>query len=197
MTMKNAYVIGHESTDYLYKNGYCGLMASLIPILLLVVPLLEIAAFVVIGGEIGVLATLAMVFVTAVIGSILLRVQGFGLLRRIQEVTEQGGVPGRELVHGVMILIAGVLLLTPGFVTDTLGFLLFVPAIRDLGWNLVKDRIVVAGRFGGEAGGFQAGPGRGRGKHSGPTIDLDEDEFSRSPDPDSPWRDSKNNKRLD
>jgi UPF0716 protein FxsA len=52
-------------------------------------------------------------------------------------------VPGRELVHGVMILVAGVLLLTPGFVTDSLGFLLFVPAFRDMVWRLVKDRIVV------------------------------------------------------
>lgn len=157
---------------------------SLVPLLLLAIPLLEIAAFIVIGGQIGVLATLAMVFVTAVIGSILLRVQGFGLINRIRSETDQGRVPGRELVHGVMILIAGVLLLTPGFVTDTLGFLLFVPAIRDIGWRLVKDRIVVAGTMGGGTMGGFAGPGRRGGK----TIDLDEDEFTSSGDPDSPWR---------
>ncbi len=153
---------------------------SLVPLLLLAIPLLEIAAFIVIGGQIGVLATLAMVFVTAVIGSILLRVQGFGLINRIRSETEQGRVPGRELVHGVMILIAGVLLLTPGFVTDTLGFLLFVPAIRDIGWHIVKDRIVVSSGF---DGGF-GGP-RNRG---GKTIDLDDDEFTSSGDPNSPWR---------
>lgn len=153
---------------------------SLIPVLLLAIPLLEIAAFIVIGGEIGVLATLALIFVTAVIGSILLRVQGFGLINRIRSETEQGRVPGRELVHGVMILIAGVLLLTPGFVTDTLGFLLFVPAIRDIGWKMVKDRVVVAG---GMNGGFS------RPRHSGgKTIDLEEDEFTSSGDPNSPWR---------
>jgi UPF0716 family protein affecting phage T7 exclusion len=52
-------------------------------------------------------------------------------------------VPGRELVHGVMLLVAGVLLLTPGFVTDSLGFLLFVPAFRDVVWRLVRDRFTV------------------------------------------------------
>lgn len=157
---------------------------SIIPLLLLAIPLMEIAAFIVIGGQIGVLATLAMVFVTAVIGSILLRIQGFGLVNKIRQETEQGRVPGRELVHGVMILVAGVLLLTPGFVTDTLGFLLFVPAIRDIGWKFLKDRIVVAGGPGmGAQGGF-TDPRPTRGK----TIDLDEDEFTSSGDPNSPWR---------
>lgn len=157
---------------------------SLVPLLLLAIPLMEIAAFIVIGGQIGVLATLAMVFVTAVIGSILLRIQGFGLVNRIRQETEQGRVPGRELVHGVMILIAGVLLLTPGFVTDTLGFLLFVPAIRDIGWRLVKDRIVVAAGAGsGMRGGFGSQPQGG-----GKTIDLDDDDFTSSGDPNSPWR---------
>lgn len=166
-------------------------MFSLIPVALLVVPLLEIAAFVVIGGQIGVLATLAMVFVTAVIGSILLRIQGFGLLRKIQATVDAGQVPGRELVHGVMILIAGVLLLTPGFVTDTLGFLLFVPAIRDIGWHFLKDRIVVAGNFSRPAGARYSRDG-------GPTIDLDADDFEREPDPDTPWRGSppKSDRRL-
>ena len=157
---------------------------SLVPLLLLAIPLLEIAAFIIIGGQIGVLATLAMVFVTAVIGSILLRVQGFGLINRIRSETEQGRVPGRELVHGVMILIAGVLLLTPGFVTDTLGFLLFVPAIRDIGWHIVKDRVVVSTGFGGGLGGGFGNPSGPGGK----TIDLDDDDFTSSGDPDSPWR---------
>lgn len=157
---------------------------SVVPFLLLGIPLLEIAAFIVIGGKIGVLATLALVFVTAVIGSILLRIQGFGLLERIRRETDQGRVPGRELVHGVMILIAGVLLLTPGFVTDTMGFLLFIPAVRDIGWKLIKDRIIVV-PGGGSAGyhGFRRPPDYG-----GKTIDLDEDEFESSGKPDSPWR---------
>lgn len=143
---------------------------SLIPFLLLAIPLAEIAAFVVIGGQIGVVATLAMIVVTAIIGSILLRVQGFSLIARIQAETDAGRIPGRELVHGVMILIAGVLLLTPGFITDTLGFLLFVPALRDLGWNLVKNRITVV-----SARGFSERQTWRR--EDGRTIDLNEDEY--------------------
>ncbi|MEM6463687.1 MAG: FxsA family protein [Pseudomonadota bacterium] len=157
---------------------------SLIPLLLLIIPLAEIAAFVVIGREIGVLWTLAMVFFTAVLGSILLRVQGFGLVNRIRQETEAGRVPGRELVHGVMILIAGVLLLTPGFITDAIGFLLFVPAIRDAGWRLIKSRITIV-----SAAGFaDERPGTNDSSGSGPTIDLGERDFKRDPDPDSPWK---------
>lgn len=157
---------------------------SIVPFLLLIVPLAEIGAFIVIGREIGVLWTLAMVFVTAVVGSILLRVQGFGLLARIRAETEAGRVPGRELVHGMMILIAGVLLLTPGFITDTIGFLLFVPAVRDAGWALLKNRIsiVTAGGFGRDtAHQPRNDPSASR------TIDLEEDDFQRDPDSDSPW----------
>lgn len=162
-----------------------------IPFLLLAVPIMEIAAFIVIGGQIGVLPTLGLIVVTAIIGSILLRVQGLGLLARIQEETRAGRVPGRELIHGVMILVAGVLLLTPGFVTDTLGFLLFVPAIRDAGWRLLRERIVVVAqsagpgrRHGGDAGG---GDARGGDMRGDTVVDLDEAEFQRDPSPDSPW----------
>lgn len=157
---------------------------SIIPFLLLIVPLAEIGAFILIGREIGVLWTLAMVFVTAVVGSVLLRVQGFGLLARIQAETEAGRVPGRELVHGVMILIAGVLLLTPGFITDSIGFLLFVPFVRDAGWSLLKNKISVvsAGRFG---RGAEFRPRND--PQASPTIDLDEDDFRRDPDSNSPW----------
>ncbi|MDN2568608.1 FxsA family protein, partial [Aquibium sp. A9E412] len=135
---------------------------SLVPFLLLVIPLLEIAVFVMVGGAIGVLPTLALVVVTAIAGSILLRVQGFGVVDRIRRTMDAGRMPGRELVHGVMILVAGVLLLTPGFVTDTLGFLLFVPALRDMAWALLRDRIVVVAAPG-PHGRTGAGPGTGTG----------------------------------
>ncbi|WP_420407720.1 FxsA family protein [Hoeflea sp.] len=155
---------------------------SLIPFLLLVVPLAEIAAFVVIGGQIGVWATLGMVLLTAAIGSVLLRWQGIGLFNRINAEMQANRVPGRELVHGVMILVAGVLLLTPGFVTDTLGFLLFVPALRDAVWRLVRNRIVVTTM---SARGSGRGPGSPRPDDG--VVDLDADEFERHPDHSSPW----------
>jgi UPF0716 protein FxsA len=137
--------------------------------LLLAVPLAEIATFIVVGGQIGVLPTIALVLVTAVSGSILLRIQGFGVMARIRATLDAGGMPGRDLVHGFVIMAAGLLLLTPGFITDTIGLLLFVPAIRDLAWSLVKDRIVVA-----TSTSYRRGP-----RGDGQTIDLDEEEFER------------------
>lgn len=159
---------------------------SLIPFFLLAIPLAEIATFVVVGGQIGVWATLGLVLVTAIAGSILLRIQGFGLVHRIQKTMNAGGVPGRDLVHGVMILVAGVLLLTPGFITDTLGFLLFIPPLRDAGWAFLRSRIVVVGPGGPDRGrrpDDAAGP-RGRGPQ---TIDLSSDDYDETDDGGSPW----------
>jgi UPF0716 protein FxsA len=160
---------------------------SLIPFLLLIIPLLEIAAFVVIGGEIGVFYTLALIVVTAIIGSILLRIQGFGLLAKIRTDMDAGKVPARELVHGLMIMIAGVLLLTPGFVTDACGFLLFVPPLRDAAWRVVKSRFKVV-NVGEQAPFSDQGS---RESSAGPTIDLSDEDFEREPDPNSPWSDDK------
>ncbi|WP_163270678.1 FxsA family protein [Chelativorans alearense] len=155
---------------------------SIVPFLLLSIPLLEIAVFVVIGGQIGVLPTLALILATAVAGSILLRIQGFGVLSRVQKTLNEGRVPGRELVHGVMILVAGILLLTPGFVTDTLGFLLFIPAVRDIGWAFLRDRIVIVGA------GAPPGGGQDRRQPRDKAIDLDMDDYSSSEPGKSPWR---------
>lgn len=156
---------------------------TLVPLVLLGVPILEIVVFILVGRQIGVLPTLGMILVTAVTGSILLRVQGFGVLARIRQTTDTGRVPGRELVHGAMILVAGVLLLTPGFVTDTLGLLLFVPAVRELGWRFVKDRIVIMAPSG------RPGPGEPHKPTGEPrTIDLNTGEYTEDADPDSPCR---------
>lgn len=158
---------------------------SIVPFLLLSIPLAEIATFVIVGSQIGVFPTLGMVLVTAIAGSILLRIQGFGVVRRIQETMNAGGVPGRDLVHGMMIMVAGVLLLTPGFITDTLGFLLFVPAIRDAGWRFLKSRIVI---LGGPAGAGAHRP-NSRGRDGRPqTIDLSAEDYSDSANENSPWK---------
>lgn len=142
---------------------------TLIPFLLLVVPLAEIATFVIVGGQIGVLPTIGLVLATAVTGTILLRIQGFGVMARIRATMDAGGMPGRDLVHGFMIMAAGLLLLTPGFITDTIGLLLFVPAIRDFAWSFVRERVVVTA-----SASYQRRPAR-----DGRTIDLDDDEFER------------------
>ncbi|MFC5586703.1 FxsA family protein [Nitratireductor kimnyeongensis] len=158
---------------------------SIVPFLLLAIPLAEIATFVVVGSQIGVFPTLGLVVVTAIAGSILLRIQGFGVVRRIQQTMNEGGVPGRDLVHGMMIMVAGVLLLTPGFVTDTLGFLLFVPAIRDAGWRFLRNRIVILGGPSPQSGERTSSNQRNRGAQ---TIDLTADDYSDAASDDSPWR---------
>jgi UPF0716 protein FxsA len=165
---------------------------SLIPILVLLMPLAEIAGFVVVGKAIGVWATLSLVILSAVVGAALLRIQGTGILRRIARESQNGGVPGRELVHGAMVVVAAFLLLLPGFISDILGLLLFIPAVRDLAWTFLSRRIVILGsspafrRSG--AGGPQP---QSRPRETGPVVDLDEDDFRRQPDRNSPWSDQK------
>lgn len=154
-----------------------------IPLFLLLLPLIEIAGFVLVGRQLGVLPTLGLVIAGGIAGSILLRIQGFGALNRIRKELDAGRDPGRELAHGAMILVAGVLLLIPGFFTDIIGLLLFIPPVRDLGWRFLKSRVAFTTDFRGMRGGFSRDdPGRGK------TIDLDEDDFSRTSNPDSPWR---------
>lgn len=163
-------------------------MRGLLPFAFLIIPLIEIALFVTIGGQIGVLPTIALVLTTAVIGTTLLRHQGFGLINRVREKLDRGEVPGRDLAHGAMLLVAGVLLLTPGFFTDTLGFALFVPAVRDRLFALIAARM---SGFTVATGPFNAEDMHSRG--DGPTIELDPDEVSHDDagaqgSADTPWR---------
>lgn len=116
----------------------------LIPLLILAMPVVEIAVLIAVGSEIGVLATLGLLFASAALGVLLVRIQGFSTVQRIRAELDRGGSPGRDLVHGMMILVAGVLLIIPGFVSDAIGLLLFLPPVRDLGWRLLKSRIQVA-----------------------------------------------------
>lgn len=94
------------------------------------VPVLEIAIFIQIGGWLGVAPTVGLILLTAFVGTLLLRHQGLAALARAQSALERGEMPVTEVVHGLFLLIAGVLLLTPGFATDLVGLLLFVPAVR-------------------------------------------------------------------
>lgn len=140
------------------------------------VPLAEIAAFILIGGEIGLAWTLVMVVVTAVIGSALLRIQSFAVLNKIRADMDGGRVPGAAIGHGVMILVAGILLLTPGFVTDAVGFLLFVPGVRSAIWRFIRSRMEVTV--------VSAGQTR---QASDRIVDLDVNDYTEAPDPSSPW----------
>lgn len=150
-------------------------------LIILGLPILEIAVFVMVGSKIGVLWTVALVVLSGIAGSILLRVQGFGALARIRREMETGRDPGREVAHGAMIMLAGILLVIPGFVTDIVGLLLFIPPVREAAWRFLKRRVVVTS-FGTGFGGFRPSARRGK------TIDLDEEDFHREPNPKSPWR---------
>ena len=101
------------------------------------VPLLEIVLFIEIGRRIGTLMTLLIVALTAILGAILAHREGLKAWWRIQDRLYQGAMPDDELLDGVLILIAGALLLTPGFLTDAIGFLLLYPGTR----RSVKSRL--------------------------------------------------------
>ena len=138
------------------------------PLLLLTafiaVPLVEIAIFIRVGEALGLWWTLALVVLTAVIGTALLRWQGLETLRRARAAFARGEMPVAELVDGLFLLVSGVLLLTPGFFTDALGFALLIPKIRALIRTSVLARVARGGRF-------TAG-GQGASAASGPTIDA-------------------------
>ena len=157
---------------------------SVLPLFVLLLPFIEIAGFIVVGKAIGVLATLGLVVASSLLGIVLLRRQGTGLLKRLQAEGRNGVVPGRELVHGAMIVVAGFLLLLPGFVTDIIRLLFFIPSVRDLAWKLIGARMVVTtGGFSQQGSPFSGAPRR----NGGPVVDLDAEDFKRDNDPDSPW----------
>ena len=99
-------------------------------LLFLTIPLVEIYLLIKVGGVIGAPMTIFLVVFTAVLGAWLLRIQGFSTLRRVQETVNRGGLPAVELLEGALLLVAGALLLTPGFFTDAVGFACLVPALR-------------------------------------------------------------------
>jgi len=102
----------------------------------IVMPLLELWLLVKLGGHYGVGPTLLLVVVTGIAGAWMARTQGVMILLSIQRELAEGRMPAPQMIDGVMILVAGVLLLTPGLITDAAGFLLLVPPVRALirGW---------------------------------------------------------------
>lgn len=99
-------------------------------LLFLLVPAIELAILIQIGSHIGTLPTLALILSTGVLGAFLARMQGLSVLRAAQEQMQRGELPSGALADGVLILVAGALLITPGVLTDAAGFLLLVPQVR-------------------------------------------------------------------
>jgi len=173
-----------------------------LPVVLLAWPLAEIAGFVLVGRAIGLWGTLGLVLGTGLLGALMIRGQGMTMLRRLSTEGREGRMPAAELVSGAMVVVAGILLMLPGFLTDIIGLALLVPFIRKLIWSAIGSRVVVLNSGDRRSpGGFRAGPGPGPGPEpvhpagSGPVVDLDDDDYRREPNPSSPWADK--DKRIE
>ena len=105
-------------------------MFAVLAVLFVVMPFVELYVIVQVSHVFGVVTTLGILFLVSVVGAWLVKKQGIEVFRRAQARVDEGRLPGRELVDGVLILFAGVLLLTPGFVTDAVGILLLLPPVR-------------------------------------------------------------------
>lgn len=165
----------------------------LLPIMFLGLPLIEIAGFVLVGNAIGLWPTLALVILTSFIGAILLRVEGMGVLREANRESQEGRLPGKSLVSGAMVVIAGILLILPGFFTDIIGLLLFIPPVRHFIWSMIGKRVVFMRTARSTTATYRSGYRDEPQKNSEPEVlDLDEKDFSRGPNPSSPWSDPEN-----
>lgn len=111
--------------------------------LFIAIPIIEIALFIQVGGLIGLWPTLALVLLSAVIGTALMRSQGARAWIEIQQSFNELRDPTAPIAHGAMILLAGLLLVTPGFFTDTLGILLLIPAVRSWAMRQIGKRVQV------------------------------------------------------
>jgi UPF0716 protein FxsA len=123
----------------------------------LMVPLIEIGLFIQVGDAIGLWPTLAIVVLTAILGTSLVRSQGRLALGQMRNSFQTLSDPAEPLAHGAMILFAGALLLTPGFFTDAIGFALLVPPVRMAVYRYLRKKVTVAQ--------FQMGPGTMQGRH--------------------------------
>jgi len=108
--------------------------------LFIIFPLLELYVILEVGSVFGALPTILLVVLTAVAGAFFTKLEGLRTLRRIQQQLMLGQMPTEELIDSVLICIAGVLLLTPGFLTDTFGFWILIPGTRQLFKRWLRSR---------------------------------------------------------
>lgn len=190
-------------------------MAPILFLIFIIMPLAEIAVLVKVGGLIGLWPTLAIVILTAVAGTWLLRLQGFQTWQRAQAALQRGEAPVAEVLDGMFLFAAALLMVTPGLITDTMGFLFLIPPVRHavakglVNWAIRTGRLrVYPGADGGTGGSMGGGMRSGRGERpdgdgrpkrggrqdsviiEGEAIEISEDDTDGrgASDPDSPWK---------
>ncbi|EGR2140061.1 membrane protein FxsA [Vibrio cholerae] len=156
-------------------------MFPILLFLFIAVPVIEIALFIQVGGVLGVWPTIALVLLTAIVGASLVRSQGLQTLLTVQQRLAQGQLPAQQILEGVMLAVAGVLLLTPGFFTDILGMLVLLPAPRAYLAKQLMSRVLVGNIHASGAGFEQPNPFHDRANPNGTTY---EGEFERKDDQD-------------
>lgn len=115
-------------------------MFTYLIILFTVLPAVELAILIHVGGYIGAANTIMVIILTGIAGAYLARIQGFFVIQKIQQSMAQGNMPTDEMLDGLMIFCGGIVLLTPGFITDIMGFLLLIPWTRALIKNIIRTK---------------------------------------------------------
>ena len=118
--------------DFCYSNA----MFFKLFLLFTIIPIIELTLLVQIGMKIGIVYTILLVLGTAFVGAYMAKMEGLGVIVRFQKSMMEGIFPAEELIDGAMLLVAGALLVTPGILTDSIGFLLVIPSTRAIikGW---------------------------------------------------------------
>ena len=106
------------------------------------IPLVEIYLLIKLGQNFGAITSILLVIFTGILGAYLAKMEGLRTLFRLQETLREGGMPGEELLDTLLIALAGLVLITPGFITDAVGFMLLVPFTRMLVKNWLKERLI-------------------------------------------------------
>lgn len=154
--------------------------------LFLLIPLIEIALFIAIGGEIGALATIAIVIATGIIGATVISRQGLSVIETVKSDLSEDRLPVIPVIEGVMLIGAALLLITPGFATDTIGFALAVPPVRRWLAQFAQKHVQVA-VVGDNQGGHRR-PYGGAHEHSGRGPVIEGEVIRETPDASSPWK---------
>jgi UPF0716 protein FxsA len=175
--------IQHRTDDVLFTKRFfmCKLFIMnpflVFLLLLIIVPVVEIYLLIQVGSSIGAFSTVLLIVATAVLGAYLFRLQGMSTVQRVQASLSRGEIPALEMIEGAMLLLSAALLLTPGFVTDIVGFVCLIPTVRR---KFASS--VLASQFVNQAPFQGASSFNHSGNAGGSDSDIIEGEFKREED---------------